>query len=104
MVKPNFPQLQNPLFDYLSSEDKDEDLVRSKNEECFRRCMIGGIFEGLGRGVQAVSPAIKDNFQNLNQTLLIWQIVRLNRKSLTGEKVDFAKLKAVESKLLGIQN
>ena len=24
--------------------------------------MIGGIFEGLGRGVQAVSPAIKDNF------------------------------------------
>ena len=34
--------------------------------------------------------------------MLIWQsLIKLNRKSLTGEKVDAAKLKEVESKLLG---
>ena len=51
MVNTNFPQLQNPLFDYLSSEDKDETWYEARMKNALEGLMIGGIFEGLGRGV-----------------------------------------------------
>ena len=102
MVNTHFPSLQNPLFDYLSSEDKDETWYEARMKNALEGLMIGGIFEGLGRGIQAVTPAIKDRFAKFkNEFVDTAKFIKLNRKSITGEKVDFKKLKEVEARLTG---
>ena len=57
----SFSIITKSFFDYLSSEDKDETWYEARMKNALEGLMIGGIFEGLGRGIQAVTPAIKDN-------------------------------------------
>jgi len=102
MINTNFPQLQNPLFDYLSSEDKDETWYEARMKNALEGLMIGGIFEGVGRGIQKYSPEIKEGFAKFKSDFVdMAKFIKLNKKSLTGGKIDFQKLKEVESRLLG---
>ena len=102
MVNNTFPSLQNPLFDYLSSEGKDETWYEARLKNALEGLFIGGIFEGAGRGIQKYSPQIKESFSKFKSEFVdTAKFIKFNRKSLTGEQVDFAKLKEVEDRLIG---
>ena len=103
MVNTNFPSLQNPLFDYLSSEGKDETWYEARMKNALEGLMIGGLFEGVGRGIQSIDgTALKEQFSKFKTDFVdTAKFMKFNRKTLTGEKIDFAKLKEVENRLLG---
>ena len=102
MVNTHFPSLQNPLFEYLGSEGKDETWYEARMKNALEGLMIGGIFEGVGRGIQKYSPEIKNNFSKFKSDFLdIAKFIKFQKKSITGQKVDFQKLKEVEARLTG---
>ena len=103
MVNTNFPSLQNPLFEYLSAEGKDETWYEARMKNALEGLMIGGIFEGTARVVKTIkSGNLKEQFSKFKSDFLdTARFMKLNRKTLTGEKIDFAKLKEVEDRLLG---
>ena len=89
-VNTHFPSLQNPLFDYLSSEDKDETFYEARLKNAIEGALLGGVMEGIVRGS---APFVKEQLSGFAQ----W--VKLKRKSLTGENVDMAKLAKLEQAL-----
>ena len=90
MVNTQFPSLQNPLFEYLSSKDKDEGFYEARFKNALEGALLGGVMEGVVR-----SPGfLKDQLGGFAQ----W--IKLKRKSLAGEKVDVAKLAKVEKELV----
>ena len=68
MVNTHFPSLQNPLFEYLGSEGKDETWYEARMKNALEGLIIGGIFEGVGRGIQKYSPEIKNSFSKFKRT------------------------------------
>ena len=102
MINTHFPSLQNPLFDYLSADGKEETWYEARLKNALEGLFIGGIFEGAGRGIQKYSPEIKKQFVKFKTDFVdTAKFIKFNRKSLTGEAYDFAKLKEVEDRLLG---
>ena len=103
MVNTHFPSLQNPLFDYLGSEGKEETWYEARLKNALEGLMIGGLFEGIGRGMQNIDASkFKEQFSKFkNDFVDTAKFIKFNRKSLTGEKTNFAKLKEVEDRLLG---
>jgi hypothetical protein len=91
MVNTQFPSLQNPLFDYLSSEGKDETFYEARLKNAIEGALLGGVMEGVVRGS---APFIKEQLSGFSQ----W--MKLKRKSLTGENVDMAKLAKLEQGLV----
>ena len=102
MVNTHFPSLQNPLFDYLGSEGKDEEWYEARMKNALEGLIIGGIFEGVGRGIKNYSPQIKNAFSKFKEDFIdIAKFIKFNKKSITGKKVDFQKLKEIEERLTG---
>ena len=90
MVNTQFPSLQNPLFEYLSSKDKEEGFYEARFKNALEGALLGGVMEGVIR-----SPKfLKDQLGGFAQ----W--IKLKRKSLAGEKVDVSKLAKVEKELV----
>jgi len=90
MVNTHFPSLQNPLFDYLSSEDKDEGFYEARFKNALEGLFLGGATEGIIRGTKPFLKQIGD----------FAKYVRIKRKELSGTKVDLAKLKEIEEDLV----
>ena len=90
MINTHFPSLQNPLFDYLSSEDKDEGFYEARFKNALEGLFLGGVTEGIIRGTKPF----------LNQISDFAKYVRIKRKELKGAKVDLKKLKEVEESLV----
>lgn len=89
MINDEFPGLQNPLFEYLSSEDKDEGFYEARFKNALEGALLGGLTEGLFRA----APKIKSQLTDMAK------YIKLKRKSLTGQKFDAEKLKKIEEKL-----
>ncbi len=90
MINTYAPQLQNPLFDYLSSEGKEEGFYEGRLKNVIEGLMLGGVMEGVIRG----TPHVKDQLLNTAKYL------KLTRAKLSGKKVDIEKLKEVEENLI----
>ena len=90
MLNTQFPSLQNPLFDYLSSEGKDESFYEARLKNAIEGALLGGVMEGVIRGS---APFIKNQLHGMSQ----W--IKLKRKALAGEKVDTARLAKLEEGL-----
>ena len=90
MVNTQFPSLQNPLFEYLSSEGKEESFYEARLKNAIEGALLGGVMEGTIRGT---APFLKKQLEGFSTWL------KLKRKSLAGEKVDVAKLAKVEKEL-----
>ena len=106
MVNTNFPSLQNPLFDYLGSEGKDETWYEARLKNALEGLMIGGLFEGVGRGMQEIkAPKLKEQFSKFKTDFIdTAKFMKFNRYGFTNEKLykeSAAKLKEVEDRLLG---
>ena len=86
MINTHFPSLQNPLFDYLSSEDKDEGFYEARFKNALEGLFLGGLTESVIRGTKPL----------LNQIGDFAKYIRIKRKELKGEKVDIGKLKEVD--------
>ena len=89
MINTHAPILQNPLFDYLAS-DEDESFYEAKLKNVIEGLMLGGVMEGAIRG----TPHLKDQLFNTAKYL------KLTRAKLSGKKVDVKKLKEVEENLI----
>ena len=90
MVNTQFPSLQNPLFEYLSSEGKEESFYEARFKNAVEGALLGGVMEGIVRGA---APFLKEQLTGMGQ----W--IKLKRKALAGEKVDSAKLARIEKGL-----
>ena len=89
-INEHFPSLQNPLFDYLSSEGKDEGFFEARFKNA-----LEGVFLGLGtEGIIRSAPWIKDQIADFAS------FVKLKRKQLGGEAYDIEKLKTIEERLV----
>ena len=91
MVNTQFPSLQNPLFEYLSSEGKEESFYEARLKNAIEGALLGGVVEGTIRGS---APFIKKQLSSFSQ----W--IKLKRKTLTGKDVDVAKLAKIEKELI----
>jgi len=81
MVNTQFPSLQNPLFEYLSSEGKDEGFYEARFKNALEGALLGGVMEGLIR-----SPGfLKDQLGGF----ATW--IKLKRRAIAGETKDVAK-------------
>ena len=89
MINTYAPQLQNPLFDYLAS-DEDESFYEARLKNVIEGLFLGGIMEGAIRG----TPHVKDQLFNTAKYL------KLTRAKLSGKKVDIEKLKEIEENLI----
>ena len=89
MLNTYAPQLQNPLFDYLAS-DEDESFYEARLKNVIEGLFLGGIMEGVIRG----TPHVKDQLFNTAKYL------KLTRAKLSGKKVDIDKLKEIEENLI----
>ena len=89
MINTHIPALQNPLFDYLAS-DEDESFYEARLKNAIEGLFLGGIMEGAIRG----TPHVKDSLFNTAKYL------KLTRAKLSGKKVDIEKLKEVEENLI----
>ena len=45
MLNTQFPSLQNPLFDYLSSEGKDESFYEARLKNAIEGALLGGVWK-----------------------------------------------------------
>ena len=59
MINTYAPALQNPLFDYLAS-DEDESFYEARLKNVIEGLFLGGIMEGVIRG----TPHVKDQLFN----------------------------------------
>ena len=91
MVNTQFPSLQNPLFEYLSSEGKEESFYEARLKNAIEGALLGGVVEGTIRGT---APFLKSQLTGFAQ----W--IKLKRKSIAGEAVDSAKLARIEKELV----
>ncbi len=91
MVNTNFPSLQNPLFEYLSSEGKEESFYEARFKNALEGALLGGVVEGTIRGT---APFLKEQLSGFAN----W--IKLKRKAIAGDKVDISKLAKVEKELL----
>ena len=90
MLNTQFPSLQNPLFEYLSSEGKDEGFYEARFKNALEGALLGGVMEGVIR-----SPGlIKDQLSGFAR----W--IKLKRQSLDGKTKDVSKLAKVEKELI----
>ena len=89
MINTYAPALQNPLFDYLAS-DEDESFYEARLKNVIEGLFLGGIMEGVIRG----TPHVKDQLFNTAKYL------KLTRAKLSGKKVDIDKLKEIEENLI----
>jgi hypothetical protein len=89
MVNTFAPSLQNPLLDYLAS-DEDETFYEARLKNAIEGLFLGGMTEGVIRS----TPHVKDQLINTIKYL------KLNRAKLSGKKVDVNKLKEVEENLI----
>ena len=106
MVNTNFPSLQNPLFEYLASEGKDETWYEARLKNALEGLMIGGLFEGVGRGMQEIkAPKLKEQFSKFKSDFIdTAKFIKFNRYGFTDEKLykeSAARIKEVEDRLLG---
>ena len=90
MVNTQFPSLQNPLFEYLSSEGKEESFYEARFKNAVEGALLGNVLEGT---VRITAPFLKKQLTGMGQ----W--IKLKRKSLAGDKVDTAKLAKIEAEL-----
>ena len=91
MVNTQFPSLQNPLFEYLSSEGKEESFYEARFKNAVEGALLGNVLEGT---VRVTAPFLKNQLTGMGQ----W--IKLKRKSLAGEKVDSAKLAKIQDELV----
>ena len=49
MINTQFPSLQNPLFEYLSAEDKDEGFYEGRLKNAIEGALLGSVVEGVVR-------------------------------------------------------
>ena len=89
MINTYAPALQNPLFDYLAS-DEDESFYEARLKNVIEGLFLGTIMEGVIRG----TPHVKDQLFNTAKYL------KLTRAKLSGKKVDIEKLKEIEENLI----
>ena len=90
MVNTQFPSLQNPLFEYLSSEGKDEGFYEARFKNALEGALLGGVMEGVIR-----SPGfLKDQLGGF----ATW--IKLKRRAIAGETKDVAKLAKIEKELV----
>ena len=75
MINTFAPSLQNPLLDYLAS-DEDETFYESRLKNAIEGLFLGGITEGILRS----TPHVKD------QVLNTIKYLKLNRAKLSGKK------------------
>ena len=67
MLNTQFPSLQNPLFDYLSSEGKDESFYEARLKNAIEGALLGGVMEGVVRGYSSIyKKPINRNVNGLN--------------------------------------
>ena len=90
MINTHAPSLQNPFFDYLSSEGKEESFYEARLKNVIEGAFLGGIMEGVIRS----TPHVKDQLFNT------FKYIKLTRAKLSGKKVDINKLKEVEENLI----
>ena len=91
MVNTQFPSLQNPLFEYLSSEGKEESFYEARFKNAVEGALLGNVLEGT---VRVTAPFLKNQLTGMGQ----W--IKLKRKALAGEKVDSAKLARIQDELV----
>ena len=91
MVNTQFPSLQNPLFEYLSSEGKEESFYEARFKNAVEGALLGNVLEGT---VRVTAPFLKNQLTGMGQ----W--IKLKRKALAGEKVDSAKLAKIQDELV----
>ena len=90
MLNTHAPSLQNPFFDYLSSEGKEESFYEARLKNVIEGAFLGGIMEGVIRS----TPHIKDQLFNT------FKYIKLTRAKLSGQNVDINKLKEVDENLI----
>lgn len=88
IVNTHAPILQNPLFDYLGSEGKDEGFYEARLKNAVEGLFLGGVVETAFRGFR--SETFMDTVK----------YIKTVHKRLGGEKINSTKLKEIEENLL----
>ena len=88
IINTHAPALQNPIFDYLGSEGKDEGFYEARLKNAIEGVFLGGVMEGVFKGL------------NSETVLNTVKWLKTKKKIIGGEKVDANKLKEIEEGLL----
>tara|TARA_Y100001970_G_C14247709_1_gene869518 strand:- start:762 stop:4415 length:3654 start_codon:yes stop_codon:yes gene_type:complete len=88
IVNTHAPALQNPIFDYLGSEGKDEGFYEARLKNAIEGVMLGGFINSALKGLQS------------DQVVNLVKYLKLRKNALQGKPVDGAKLKEVEENLM----
>ena len=88
VVNTHAPILQNPIFDYLGSEGKDEGFYEARLKNAIEGLIVGGFINSALKGLK--SETVMDAVKYL----------KIRKNASEGKAVDTAKLKEVEESLL----
>ena len=77
MVNTQFPSLQNPLFEYLSSEGKEESFYEARLKNAIEGALLGGVVEGTIRGTAPFKSQLSGFAQwiKLKENLLLVKLL-----------------------------
>ena len=88
IINTHAPALQNPIFDYLGSEGKDEGFYEARLKNAIEGVFLGGVMEGVFKGL------------NSDTVLNTVKWLKTKKKMIGGEKVDANKMKEIEEGLI----
>jgi hypothetical protein len=92
-----FPSLHNPLFEYLSSEGKDETWYEARLKNALEGGIIGTIIQGIATGIKYSPEIIK---ATKDQVVDFTKYIKIRRQELNGEAIDSNKLRELEESLI----
>jgi hypothetical protein len=92
-----FPSLQNPVFEYLSSEGKNETWYEARLKNALEGGIFGTVIEGAVLGAKYAPDVLKSS---KDQVVDFVKYIKIRRKELAGEAVDVNKLKELEESLI----